>query len=187
MSAALRQQRLLPAVLAALFLAGCAASPFEVPRTPPTLAEAVEWAVDTPPMDQVTWGILAVDLSTGETLYARNESRKFIPASNAKVLVTAAALLEMGPDYRFETAAWPAGELDPDGTLQGDLVIPGDGDPTLSERYWADDEAPLRALVDSLRMLGESARIDAVLDEIRAVPVEKLGERTLYRDAAIAA
>jgi D-alanyl-D-alanine carboxypeptidase/D-alanyl-D-alanine-endopeptidase (penicillin-binding protein 4) len=105
-------------------------------------------------MDQVTWGILAVDLSTGETLYARNESRKFIPASNAKVLVTAAALLEMGPDYRFETAAWPAGELDPDGTLQGDLVIPGDGDPTLSERYWADDEAPLRALVDSLRMAG---------------------------------
>jgi tetratricopeptide (TPR) repeat protein len=42
-------------------------------------------------------------------------------------------------------------------------------------------------LVDSLAKLGESARIATVLDEIRAVPFERLGERTLYREATLAA
>lgn len=137
-----------------LLLAACATSPFQAPWAPPALEEAISASIDSPPLDQVSWGILAVDGSTGEVLYARNEARKFIPASNAKILVTAAALLEMGPDYRFETAVWPTGEVGPEGLLGGDLVIPGDGDPTLSERFWEDDEAPLRALVDSLVLTG---------------------------------
>lgn len=142
---------LLPALL---LLGGCATSPFRVPLTPPSLEEAVEAAADTPPTDQVLWGILAVDAATGEVLYARNEARKFIPASNAKILVTAAALLEMGPDHRFRTTLWPAGPVDGQGVLEGDLVLPGDGDPTLSRRFWQDDEAPLRALAESLRSAG---------------------------------
>ncbi|UCC25054.1 MAG: D-alanyl-D-alanine carboxypeptidase, partial [Gemmatimonadales bacterium] len=113
-----------------LLLAACATSPFQAPWAPPALEEAISASIDSPPLDQVSWGILAVDGSTGEVLYARNEARKFIPASNAKILVTAAALLEMGPDYRFETAVWPTGEVGPEGLLGGDLVIPGDGDPT---------------------------------------------------------
>lgn len=110
--------------------------------------------VDGPPMDQLHWGILAVDAATGEVLYQRNAHRKFVPASNAKILVTAAALLEMGPEHRFVTEVWATGAFNGEGVVSGDLVIPGDGDPTLSRRYWVDDEAPLRALVDSLRRSG---------------------------------
>jgi D-alanyl-D-alanine carboxypeptidase/D-alanyl-D-alanine-endopeptidase (penicillin-binding protein 4) len=115
----------------------------------------VRAVVDAPPLDQVHWGILAVDLESGETLLSRNAKRKFIPASNMKVLVTAAALARLGPDHRFRTEIHAVGRLDPGtGRLDGDLVLVGTGDPSLSDRFWPDDEAPLRALGDSLVAAG---------------------------------
>ena len=137
------------ALLLLAFLQGCAGGPFRRGEAPPTLSHAVDAVVEAPPVDQVHWGILAVDVASGEVLYERSSQLKFVPASNAKILVTAAALLEMGPEFRYSTELWAAGALDDAGVLEGDLVVPGDGDPTLSRRYWEGDEAPLRALVDS--------------------------------------
>jgi D-alanyl-D-alanine carboxypeptidase/D-alanyl-D-alanine-endopeptidase (penicillin-binding protein 4) len=99
--------------------------------------------------------MLAVDAESGRVLLSRDAHRKFVPASNMKVLVTAAALATLGPDHRFRTEAWGVGGLDPrTGRLEGDLVLVGSGDPTLSERFWGDDLAPLEALADSLRSVG---------------------------------
>jgi D-alanyl-D-alanine carboxypeptidase/D-alanyl-D-alanine-endopeptidase (penicillin-binding protein 4) len=72
-----------------------------------------------------------------------------------KLLTTAAALVRLGPDYRFVTELWSsAPSPDGDGSLHGDLILPGHGDPTLSRRFWPDDEAPLLALADSLLAAG---------------------------------
>ena len=74
---------------------------------------------------------LAVDLTTGEQLYARNLRLPLIPASNEKLAVTYASLLALGPSFRFSTDALGEGELD--GTIwRGDVVLKGYGDPTLS-------------------------------------------------------
>lgn len=114
---------------------------------------AVDAILDEPPMDQVHFGVLAVDAATGRTLYARNAHRKFVPASNQKILVTAAAVSLLGPDYRYETGLWAAGPVS-DGVLQGDLVLVGTGDPTLSDRFWDSGVAALAALADSVRLRG---------------------------------
>jgi D-alanyl-D-alanine carboxypeptidase/D-alanyl-D-alanine-endopeptidase (penicillin-binding protein 4) len=119
----------------------------------PPAARGVDAILDAAPVDQVSFGVLAVDAASGRTLYARNERRKFVPASNQKVLVTAAALSLLGADYRFRTGVWGTGPVE-NGTLHGDLVLPAQGDPTLSGRYWASGEAALRALADSLRGAG---------------------------------
>ena len=79
-------------------------------------------------------GVVVRDLQTGETLYKRDSERMLIPASNMKLLVTAAALHRLGPDYRFRTRVWMRGTLLPDGTLQGDLILQGLGDATLEMR-----------------------------------------------------
>jgi D-alanyl-D-alanine carboxypeptidase/D-alanyl-D-alanine-endopeptidase (penicillin-binding protein 4) len=63
-------------------------------------------------------GVVVRDLQTGETLYTRDAERVLIPASNMKLLVTAAALHRLGPDYRFRTRVWMRGTLLPDGTLR---------------------------------------------------------------------
>lgn len=54
------------------------------------------------------------------------------PASSLKILTTGAALNLLGPDFRFETVLAGTAPLNPDGTLEGDLILVGGGDPTLS-------------------------------------------------------
>jgi D-alanyl-D-alanine carboxypeptidase/D-alanyl-D-alanine-endopeptidase (penicillin-binding protein 4) len=79
-------------------------------------------------------GVVVRDLQTGETLYRRGSERVLIPASNMKLLVSAAALHRLGPDYRFRTRVWMRGTLLPDGTLRGDLILQGLGDASLEMR-----------------------------------------------------
>jgi D-alanyl-D-alanine carboxypeptidase len=79
-------------------------------------------------------GVVVRDLQTGETLYTRDAERVLIPASNMKLLVSAAALHRLGPDYRFRTRVWMRGTLTPDGVLHGDLILQGLGDASLEMR-----------------------------------------------------
>ena len=73
----------------------------------------------------------AIDLSSGESLYSRNGSLPLLPASNEKLAVTYAALTALGPDFRIETDV--LGEGEQAGTVwNGNLVLKGYGDPTLS-------------------------------------------------------
>ncbi len=111
--------------------------------------DAIDALLDAPPVDQVHFGVLAVDAASGRTLYARNAQRKFVPASNQKILVTSTGLSMLGADYRYSTTVWATGPVD-DGVLDGDLVLVGSGDPTLSARWWDSGEGALSALTDSL-------------------------------------
>jgi serine-type D-Ala-D-Ala carboxypeptidase/endopeptidase (penicillin-binding protein 4) len=87
-----------------------------------------------PPISKGEWGLLIVDAATGETLYELNANKYFVPASNMKLFTTALALAKLGPDYRFRTTLETRGTLSPEGTLAGDLILVGRGDPNLSNR-----------------------------------------------------
>jgi D-alanyl-D-alanine carboxypeptidase/D-alanyl-D-alanine-endopeptidase (penicillin-binding protein 4) len=115
--------------------------------------DAIDALLDTPPLRQAHFGVLAVDAETGRTLYARNDHRWFVPASNQKILVTAAAWTLLGADYRYRTEVWATGPFDLS-HLEGDLVVVGSGDPSLSERYWEDDDAALEVLADRIGASG---------------------------------
>ena len=59
------------------------------------------------------------------------------PASVTKLVTTFAALDLLGPAWMWSTPVWLQGRLDPQGVLDGDLVIKGSGDPSLVvERIW---------------------------------------------------
>jgi D-alanyl-D-alanine carboxypeptidase/D-alanyl-D-alanine-endopeptidase (penicillin-binding protein 4) len=58
------------------------------------------------------------------------------PASTIKLLTTFAALETLGPSYAWRTEAYATGPVK-DGTLDGDLILKGYGDPFLvTERFW---------------------------------------------------
>lgn len=78
-----------------------------------------------------TSGAVAVDLASGNVVFARNPDLSLAPASNEKLPVTFAALEELGPAYRFHTDVLGTGRL-VDGVWHGDLVVKGFGDPTLT-------------------------------------------------------
>ena len=84
------------------------------------------------------WGVLVVDLETGETLHALNADKLFTPASVTKLFSVAAALDSLGPDHRFETPVVRRGDVDSQGVLRGDLILLASGDPTLGGRTLAD-------------------------------------------------
>jgi D-alanyl-D-alanine carboxypeptidase/D-alanyl-D-alanine-endopeptidase (penicillin-binding protein 4) len=73
----------------------------------------------------------AVDLRTGEQLFALNDTLPLEPASTEKLALTFALLRSFMPTMRIETRVDAAGALD-GATLDGSLVLVGGGDPTLT-------------------------------------------------------
>ncbi len=82
------------------------------------------------------WGVLVLSLTRGDTLYSYRPDTALQPASNFKLFTTALALQEYGADHQFSTDVLRSGTVTSDGTLQGDLILRGDGDPGISRRYY---------------------------------------------------
>lgn len=130
------------------------------------LARRLDRRLDTPPFDRATWGVVVMD-TTGRVLYGRNADRLFMPASNTKLIVTAASSAMLPPDFRIETRIYGDGHID-DGVLHGNLIVYGGGDPTFSERcYGTDTLAP--GACDSTW-----TRMDALADSIVARGVHRI-------------
>jgi serine-type D-Ala-D-Ala carboxypeptidase/endopeptidase (penicillin-binding protein 4) len=82
------------------------------------------------------WGVMVVSLTRGDTLFAREPGRELHPASTMKLFTTAFALDRFGPDHQFSTDVLRGGPIGAGGVLEGDLVLRGDGDPGLSNRFY---------------------------------------------------
>ncbi|MFB6247867.1 MAG: D-alanyl-D-alanine carboxypeptidase/D-alanyl-D-alanine-endopeptidase [Salinibacter sp.] len=158
---------LLPGRAAALLLVGLllGPAPTTLGQAPPTpsaqerLADAVTDTIGTETFRGAFWGIHVVNLRTGEVLYSRNAERFFVPASNVKLLTTAAGLEQLGPDYRYQTSVYVDGPVT-DGTLEGNLIVRGAGDPTIGGFEQRDDPTQVfRRWADSLQARGIT-RID---------------------------
>jgi serine-type D-Ala-D-Ala carboxypeptidase/endopeptidase (penicillin-binding protein 4) len=129
------------ALLASLVIAAPASAALQ-PR--------LERALHVPHVSLAATGAVALDLSTGQTVYARNPSLPLIPASNEKLTVTYGALTALGPDFRIETDV-----LQDDA---GNLILKGYGDPTLSS-------AQLRVLARQVRAAGITTVAGSVLGD----------------------
>lgn len=160
MTAVLR--RGMAAALLVLALAPCAGAA-QLP-----LPTRLAGALAVPGSSPKTTGAAVVDLLTGQTLFARNADEPLAPASNEKLLVTYAALVELGPKYRFDTQVLSTGAQDGT-TWHGNLVLKGAGDPSLSSLY-------LLRLATQLKLQGIShvdGRIlgdDSWFDNVRTAP-----------------
>jgi D-alanyl-D-alanine carboxypeptidase/D-alanyl-D-alanine-endopeptidase (penicillin-binding protein 4) len=104
----------------------------------PTAAQ-VKWRgeldaiINAPEFRHSHWGVLAVDLKTGRTLYEHQPDKLFAPASVTKLFSTAAALDALGAGHRFVTPVYARGTT-VDDRLDGDLVLVASGDPTFGGR-----------------------------------------------------
>jgi len=94
------------------------------------LRERIAEVLHDRPLNRTRVGVVVVRASDGETLFAHNPDVRFNPASNTKILTTAAAMTLLGPDFRYRTALHGP-EPDGDGVIHGDVVLQGSGDPSL--------------------------------------------------------
>jgi serine-type D-Ala-D-Ala carboxypeptidase/endopeptidase (penicillin-binding protein 4) len=109
------------------------------------------------------WGVLVTSIDQRDTLFALAADSAMAPASNLKLLTTAAALRELGPDFRFQTFLLTDGVVR-DGVLNGDLVLYGTGDPGISDRFYSEKDGLFHLLVDQL----EGAGIHSVTGDLIA-------------------
>ncbi|SHK06212.1 D-alanyl-D-alanine carboxypeptidase/D-alanyl-D-alanine endopeptidase [Rhodothermus profundi] len=110
--------------------------------------------LDAPAYASAFWGALVLDLRDSTVLYARHARQNFTPASVTKLFITAAALEQLGPDFRYVTRLLADGPI-VDGVLQGNLIVRGSGDPAIGGRFTDGDRtATFRAWADSLRRKG---------------------------------
>jgi D-alanyl-D-alanine carboxypeptidase/D-alanyl-D-alanine-endopeptidase (penicillin-binding protein 4) len=103
------------------------------------LQRDIDAILAAPRLERAYWGVLVKSLVTGDTIYAVNARKLMMPASNMKIVTLAAAAERLGWDYTYTTTVLAAGAV-ADGTLHGDLLVVGSGDPSLMA---SDDSAAL--------------------------------------------
>lgn len=119
------------AVLAVCAVAVSAAAAAPASSSKPQLSAKLARALAVPHVQARLSGAAAIDLSTGRTVFLRHPTLSLVPASNAKLAVAYASLALLGPQHRLDTVVYGEGEL-VGATWNGDLVLKGFGDPTLS-------------------------------------------------------
>jgi serine-type D-Ala-D-Ala carboxypeptidase/endopeptidase (penicillin-binding protein 4) len=133
-----------------------------------SLQSALQQALRVPHVSVASTGAVVVDLTTGETVYSQNASLSLLPASNEKLAVTYAALTALGPGFRIETDV--LGEGNQFGTTwQGNLVLKGYGDPTLSSADLVDLARQVRA-AGITRITGSVLGDESWFDTFRTAP-----------------
>jgi D-alanyl-D-alanine carboxypeptidase/D-alanyl-D-alanine-endopeptidase (penicillin-binding protein 4) len=95
-------------------------------------ADVIE-ATRRPGVARGTWGILVHSIDRDEPILALNATSLLVPASLTKIVSVATASEAVGWDYRFETSVRAAGPVIA-GTLRGDLIVAGTGDPSIGGR-----------------------------------------------------
>ncbi|MEA5572278.1 D-alanyl-D-alanine carboxypeptidase/D-alanyl-D-alanine-endopeptidase [Calothrix sp. UHCC 0171] len=104
---------------------------------PAQLGSSIDAIANRSLFTRVRWGILVKSINSGQTLYSRDANKYFIPASNTKLLTTAAALQQLGGNFRIRTSIY---QQEP-----GVLRVVGRGDPSITDAQLANLAKQLKA------------------------------------------
>ncbi len=100
--------------------------------------------------------LTVLDAATGEQVFAANPNMGLAPASTLKTVTSITAFNLLGTDYKFQTQLGYTGTIDANGTLNGDVILKGGGDPTLGSWRWpaTKENAILTKMVAALQQAG---------------------------------
>jgi len=139
-------------------------------RSPAALAKDLDAILAKADLGKTIVAVRVLDLgepgkpSRPRHLYSRLPDRPLVPASNMKLMVTAACFDRLGPDWRIRTHV---GRLpSPRGKGRWDLAVIGGGDPNLSGRFYGGDTVgAFRRWARVLKERGVTAVERVVLDD----------------------
>jgi serine-type D-Ala-D-Ala carboxypeptidase/endopeptidase (penicillin-binding protein 4) len=113
------------------------------------LKQDITTATMAPGVQRAAWGIVVHSLDRNERVFELNPRMLLVPASATKLISVASAAAAVGWDFTFETSVRATAPI-VDGTLRGDLLIVGSGDPSIDGRAGQ----PLSPWIDALKTQG---------------------------------
>jgi D-alanyl-D-alanine carboxypeptidase/D-alanyl-D-alanine-endopeptidase (penicillin-binding protein 4) len=151
------------------------------------LENTIQFFANDPMIRHGQLGVCVADAATGQLLASHNAQMTLMPASNMKIVTTAAALQLLGKNYRFKT------ELQYDGTLKdsiltGNIYIKGYGDPTLGSPEMMDSVQSFSSILDvfalKIKDLGIKKIIGKIVGDGTAFAPDTAEPTWLYEDLA---
>jgi serine-type D-Ala-D-Ala carboxypeptidase/endopeptidase (penicillin-binding protein 4) len=150
------------------------------PPVPETLVAHVEALLAQEEIRAVEHLSVVVLDEAGQEVASLGPDDLVMPASTAKMVTAASAMRLLGPEYRYVTRAFATGET-ADGSLEGDLVLVGSGDPGLASPEYIRRVYPARPHTELDRLAEEVGRAG-----IEVVQGSVLGDPRLFADEPVA-
>ena len=125
------------------------ANPLVISEKPEDVAMCgkINEAIEKSRFSNARWGVFAVSLKDGRVVCSRDGRKLFNPASIQKTLTAIVALDKLGADFRWKTSVLAENQIEADGTLNGNLILYGQGAPDF-------DSAALDNLISQLQARG---------------------------------
>ena len=120
--------------------------------------------------------VKVASLDTGRVLFEQDARKWMQPASNMKLFTVAAALDRLTPEYRFITSIYAPARPDAAGTVRGDLVVYGRGDPTFATRFNPEGNGDYFLALDALAA-------DVYAAGVRRVEGDLVGDESYFAGA----
>ena len=138
--------------------------------------------VEYPVLESAHYGVLVKALGETKCVKAYQSNKSFTPASVMKLITTATALEKLGPDFRYMTKLAYTGYI-ANGVLHGDLIIKGDGDPTLGSRYLYDKPCEfLDVWVREVAVLGIDSIAGAIISDASVFDKQVIPDKWIWED-----
>lgn len=119
------------------------------------LEQAYNGLLADPQAKYAITALCVLDANTGKVLFGKNENIGLATASTLKTITSATAFYLLGKDFQYQTTLSYSGTITADGTLKGDLIITGSGDPTLgSWRYQNKEKEVLQQWTQAIQAAG---------------------------------
>lgn len=166
-----------------LFSALCAIGAYSTTSAMTPQAAADLFASDST-LRHASVGICIMNIDSAKVIADHAADQSDITASTMKTVTSATALETIGKDFTFSTRVYAVGKIDKHGTLKGNIVIKGGGDPTLGSKYFANQPS----FADTIATVVEKAGIKNVKGKIivdgSAIPFPPVSQLWMNEDLA---
>ncbi len=156
-------------------------TPQPTPAAPQTLEDLrarIREIIERPEFAASRVAVKVASLDTGRVLFEQDSRKWMQPASNMKLYTVAAALDRLTPDYRFVTSVYAPARPDASGTVRGDLVVYGRGDPTFAVRFNPEGNTDYSFAIDALAA-------DVYAAGVRRVEGDLVGDESYFSGSPI--